>query len=285
MKILLTGSGGQLAQALLPCLHSQGYEVHGVDHAQCDITVPDLIETVFSAVKPAAVINCAAYNQVDRAEAEPAAAFAVNACGPLYLARACKAHGATLLHISTNYVFDGASNQPYRETDCPRPLSVYAASKLSGENLAQSHWERCYIVRTTGLYGLAGRTTRQGNFVETMLRLAAAGNDIRVVNDQWLTPTAAADLAPALVRLLASNRFGIYHLTNSGSTTWFDFARAIFDQAGLSPRLLPVSSQEYRVAARRPAYSVLANAAWNALGFPALPPWQNALPHYFAARN
>ncbi len=284
MKILLTGAAGQLAHDLLPCLQSQGHQVHACDHAQCDITQPGDIHRIFTHFAPDAVINCAAYNQVDRAESDPSAAFAVNALGPLHLARACSEHGAVLLHLSTNYVFDGVSSRPYHELDCPRPLSVYAASKLSGEHLARSHCERCYIVRTTGLYGLAGRTTRQGNFVETMLRLAASGRDIRVVNDQWLTPTAAADLAPALARLLTTNRFGTYHLTNSGSTTWFDFARAIFDRAGFSPRLQPVSSQDFAAAARRPAFSVLANTAWETAGFPALPPWQDALSSYLKAR-
>lgn len=284
MKILLTGAGGQLAQDLLPCLQSSGHQVHACDHAQCDITQPGGLERIFASLAPDAVINCAAYNQVDRAESEPSAAFAVNASGPMHLAQACREHGAILLHVSTNYVFDGASSRPYHELDCPRPLSVYAASKLSGEYLAQAHCERCYIVRTTGLYGIAGRATRQGNFVETMLRLAAAGRDIRVVNDQWLTPTSTADLAPALARLLTTNRFGIYHLTNSGAATWFDFAHAIFAHAGLSPRVQPISSQQFAAAARRPAYSVLANAAWESAGFPALPPWQSALAAYFMAR-
>jgi dTDP-4-dehydrorhamnose reductase len=233
------------------------------------------------------VINCAAYNFVDRAESEPETAFAVNAWGARAMAESCRQLGCVLVHFSSDYVFGLVQNRatPYAENDAPGPESVYGLSKLAGEYFVRALCPRHFVIRTCGLYGVWGSGGKGGNFVETMLRLAGQGKRLRVVVDQVCTPSYTVDVAAATVDLVHTTHYGLYHLTNAGSCSWHEFASAIFEQAGVQADLSPISSREYGAAARRPGYSVLAPAAYTAIGRPALRPWQEALACYLRERQ
>lgn len=277
MRFVLFGATGQLGRQLHRRLPG---EVIVVDRHQVDLSRPGDLPSLLDALAPDAVVNCTAYNFVDRAEAEPDAAFAVNAWAVRALARWCGATGRLLVHFSTDHVFglDAARATPYAEDDAPGPVSVYGVSKLAGEYLIRGLCPRHLIVRTCGLYGVRGQGGK-GNFVETMLRLAAEGRPIRVVADQVCTPTAAADLADATVRLIADGAVGLFHRTNAGGCSWHEFAAAIFELAGVPvcPEAIPTSA--YPTPARRPAYSVLASR------LPPLRPWRVALADYLATRT
>ena len=283
MRILLTGAGGQLAHDLKASLG--GETLVALTRAELDITDAPAVRAALVRHRPDCLINAAAYNRVDDAEAEPAAAFAANAGGVENLARAAANAGAVLVHFSTDYVFDGAKRAPYIETDAPNPLSLYARSKRAGEEAVQRYCEKYFLLRTCGLYGAAGSRSKGGNFVERMLRLAADGKPLRVVNDQVLTPTSTRDLAEKLLPLLRTRRYGLYHMTNTGECSWYDFAQEIFQRAGLAAELEPVSSAAFAAWARRPPYSVLDNAAYRAAGFADFRPWQEALADYLKQRR
>ncbi|MBI4892375.1 MAG: dTDP-4-dehydrorhamnose reductase, partial [Acidobacteria bacterium] len=212
-------------------------------------------------------------------------AFAANAFGPRNLALAAKAEGATLVHFSTDYVFDGPPRTPYVESDLPCPRSVYGASKVAGELLVQASCSKSFIFRVCGLYGYAGSRDKGSNFVETMLSLGGQGKSLKVVNDQFLTPTPTLDIVEAVLPVIASKKYGLYHLTSEGACSWFDFAAAIFEEAGLEVDLSPVSSEFYKTSAPRPAYSVLENRALKMAGFADLPPWRAGLRRYIQGRS
>jgi len=199
------------------------------------------------------------------------------------LAAVCAHARATLVHFSTDYVFGGERSEPWLETDRPNPLSVYGTSKLAGEYLALSATERVFVVRTCGLFGHAGSSGKGGNFVETMLRKATAGESIRVVNDQTLTPTATADLARVLRQLVLTNAFGLYHMTCEGECSWYEFTQGIFELAGLKADLSPVSSTAFASPVKRPSYSVLSKRKLAALGL-SMPHWRDALAGYLSHR-
>lgn len=278
MRIVVIGAGGQLGTALQACLTG---EVIPLMHAQIEITDPASIDAALSAAGPDCVINCAAYNLVDRAEDEPDAAKAINAVGPTNLAGWCESAGATLVHVSTDYVFGGNAHQtrPFSETDDPAPNCAYAASKLSGENLVAAACPKHFVVRTCGLYGNAS-TAGKGNFVKTMRRLAKEGKELSIVNDQHCTPSYAVDIAGAIARLIQTEEYGLYHATNTGGTTWYQFACEIFRLSDLHPSIRPVTSTEYPQKAKRPAYSVLDCRKLTALIGGPLPAWQDALARY-----
>jgi dTDP-4-dehydrorhamnose reductase len=280
----VVGAAGQLGRDLCPRLAG---EVVALTRDRVDLTRPDTVRAALTETRPDVVYNCAAYNFVDRAEAEPEAAFAVNAWGVRELAAVCRDLGCTLVHFSTDYVFglDEGRAVPYREADAPGPVGVYGLSKLAGEYLVRALCPRHLVIRTCGLYGVWGSGGKGGNFVETMLRLAGQGRLVRVVADQVCTPSAAADVAAATVALVGAGRPGLYHLTNAGSCSWHDFAAAIFELAGVKADLTPITSREYGAAARRPGYSVLASAAYEALGLPPLRPWRAALAAYLEERR
>jgi len=284
MKIVVLGSGGQLGRDLTPRLPG---DVLPWTRAEADLTRPRELRAALAAARPDVVVNCAAYNLVDRAESTPEDAFAVNAWGVRDLAAACRDLDCTLVHFSTDYVFgrDAGRRTPWAETDAPGPCSVYGLSEWVGERLVRESCPRHFVVRTCGLYGVWGSGGKGGNFVETMLRLAGQGKPLRVVTDQTCTPTYTADLAAAVAALLPTGRYGLYHLTNAGACTWHEFAAAIFELAGVAADLTPISSAQYGAAARRPAYSVLANAAYAAAGLPPLRPWREALAAYLGERN
>src|SRR5262245_30121862 len=284
MRTLVLGAGGQLGRDLLPRLPG---EAVAADRARADLTRPESLASCLDEVRPGVVVNCAAYNFVDRAEAEPEAAFAVNAWGVRALAVECGRRGLTLVHFSTDYVFglDAGRRTPYREDDAPGPVSVYGLSKLVGEYLVQSICPRHLIIRTCGLYGAWGSGGKGGNFVETMLRLASAGKPLRVVHDQVCTPSYTADVAEAALALVRTGRYGLYHLRNEGSCSWYEFAGGIFELVGMKAELTPISSGEFGAAARRPGYSVLGMGALEALGLPPPRPWREALAAYLIERG
>jgi dTDP-4-dehydrorhamnose reductase len=284
MKILLIGATGQLGQDILRCW--SGDEIVPVTHETLDIADGGRVDALVGSTRPDCIINTAAFHRVDACEDEVQRTFEVNVCGVVNLARAAERAGAILVQFSTDYVFDGAKNQPYVETDHANPLSTYAMSRLAGEWVARHYCSRCFIVRTCGLYGLAGRTTKLGNFVETMLKMAAAGKAIRVVSDQIVTPTSTLDLAEKLALLVKKGApFGLYHMTNTGQCSWYQFAAEIFRLFGLPADLSPSTSAAFGAKARRPGYSVLDNLAVRNAGIPEFRSWQDALADYARVRQ
>lgn len=283
-RYVLIGAAGQLGSDLVRTFEGRG-TLLPLTHQQIDILEPAAAAQTLTALRPTHVINTAAWNLVDRAEDEPRAAFALNADAVGALAAVCDRLGATLVHFSTDYVFDGAKRAPYVEDDTPNPLSAYGESKLAGERLARERCPRAVVVRVAALFGIAKSSGKGGtNFVETMLRAAAAGRPLRVVADQVTGPSYTLDVARAVWRLVAAPP-GLYHVSGGGETTWLDFAREIFRHEGLTPALTGVSAAEFGARARRPAYSVLAHRALRALGHPEPPPWREGLAAYLAERR
>lgn len=278
MRIAVIGAYGQLGSDLVPAL---GDGAIPLGHADVELTDPASIAAALGNRQPSHVVNCAAYNLVDKAEEEPEAAFHVNAFGTRNLAQWCARSNVVLMHISTDYVFglDPERRTPWFESDAAGPVSAYGASKLAGEQFVRSICPRHFVVRTCGLYG-KNAARGKGNFVETMLRLGRERPELKIVSDQRCTPTSTADLAIALAKLVRSDAFGLYHATNSGECSWFEFASEIFRRAKLPVKTLPVPAADYGAKARRPDYSVLeCSKLANAIGGP-LPPWQDALARY-----
>jgi dTDP-4-dehydrorhamnose reductase len=284
MRIAVLGAPGQLGRDLVPRLPG---EVVPLIRADIDLTKPETIGPKLDAIRPDVVVNCAAYNFVDKAEAEPEAAFNVNAFGVRRLALACKGIGAKLVHVSTDYVFglDTSRTTPWAETDAPGPVSAYGESKLAGEHFALATDPGNLVVRTCGLYGVWGAGGKGGNFVETMLRLAGTGKPVRVVTDQRCTPSATTDVAGAIAELIRSNATGLVHATNAGDCSWFEFAAEIFRRAGRAVEMIPITSAEFGAAARRPPYSVLSNDTLHRIGAAPLPHWSDAISNYLKTRE
>ena len=254
-KILVTGSNGQLAQCLKDVVkHQDELDVDFRDLTGLDITNKQQLSSYFSKFKLDYCINCAAYTAVDLAEEQSDLAYAVNSEGPKNLALICKEYQVKLVHISTDFVFDGQQRTPYSETDAPNPLSVYGASKLQGERNIQDVMENYFIVRTSWLYSEYGK-----NFMKTMLKLSETRDQISVVSDQIGSPTYAGDLAEGLIKIVLSSSisYGIYHYSNGGIVSWYDFAVEIFKQLGKTIEVKPIKTKDYPTAAKRPKYSVL----------------------------
>lgn len=277
-RIAIIGAGGQLGGALASRLGSRAVPL---THADIEIADSASVVAALDRTQPDAVINAAAYNFVDAAETDPVPAFRGNAIGPGCLAQACASRDIPLLHVSTDYVFGGDAlrRAPYIEADCPAPLSVYGVSKAAGEQLVRAMAPRHFIVRTCGLYGRPPATGK-GNIVETIRRLAAERDELQVVNDQRCTPTSVADLAAALVELIATDAYGSYHATNAGDCTWFEFAQEIVRLLGLATRVMPTTTANFPRPARRPAYSVLDGSRLTAVIGKVQRPWREALAEY-----
>ncbi|NES70988.1 MAG: dTDP-4-dehydrorhamnose reductase [Okeania sp. SIO2D1] len=261
MKILLTGINGQLGHQLQPLLTNIG-EVTAVGRENLDLADSNAISQIISQVKPEIIVNAAAYTAVDKSENEPELAHAVNSIAPGIMATEAKKLGATLIHISTDYVFDGTQSTPYTETDPTNPLGIYGKSKLAGEKAIRETEANHIIIRTAWVYGVYGK----GNFVKTMLRVGKDREELRVVYDQVGCPTWTGDLAEAIAQIiphLNSETYGTYHYTNSGAISWYDFAMTIFEEAkqlGFPlevKRVVPITTAEYPTPAKRPAFSVL----------------------------
>jgi dTDP-4-dehydrorhamnose reductase len=287
MRYAVLGAAGQLGRDLCPRLTGDVVPLSRSVTPAVDLARPESLRLIFDEVRPDVIVNCAAYNFVDRAETEPEAAFAVNGWGVRELARLCGERDCLLVHFSTDYVFglDAARRQPWRESDAPGPVSVYGLSKLAGEYMVRALCPRHVVIRTCGLYGVWGSGGKGGNFVETMLRVASQGKPLRVVDDQTCTPSYTVDVAEATVALLKTGRMGLYHLINSGSCTWYELARTIFELSGLSVNLTPISSRDYPVPARRPSYSVLDLAGLREAGLASPRPWREALAAYLQERQ
>jgi dTDP-4-dehydrorhamnose reductase len=284
-RAIVFGASGQLGVELCGELRRRGFEVAAFERAQLDITDPEKVERAVAEFDPSAVFNSAAYNQVDISEKEPLAAMQANGVAVRNLALACRQNDARLVHFSTDYVFDGTLGRPYTENDAVHPLGAYAVSKLAGELYAQAYLDRPLIVRTSGVYGPGGLHTARGNFPELMLRLAREGKPIRVVEDHVASPTYAPALASRSIDLLERDFDGIFHIGGGRAISWFDYARLIFDKAGVSADLRPTSEREYRTAARRPKFSALANGRMADCGIEPMPPLDRAVEMYLAARN
>ncbi|MCL4796836.1 MAG: dTDP-4-dehydrorhamnose reductase [Bryobacteraceae bacterium] len=284
-KLAIFGAAGQLGQELDKEFKARGYEIRSWDRASVDIADAAAVEQAIAAFDPAVVVNAAAYNQVDVAEKEPVAAFQVNALAVRSLAVACRQTGAQLVHFSTDYVFDGRTTRPYRETDPTHPLGAYAVSKLAGELYAQAYLEDPLIIRTSGVFGPGGLRTARGNFIELMLRLASSGHPIRVVEDHAASPTYAPALAQRTVELVEKNASGVVHCGGGTAISWYDYARLIFEAAGMKPELRPTDEREYRTPARRPRYSALDNSLLESLGVTPMPPLEEAIRTYLNLRN
>ena len=286
MKMLLTGVQGQVGSALLPLLPVLGTVV-GLDRTHLDLADPDAVRAAVLAHRPQVILNAAAYTAVDRAETEPGLAHAVNAVAPGILAETARHIGAALIHYSTDYVFDGSASRPYTETDTPHPLGVYGQSKWQGEQAVLASGAPALVLRTSWVYSLHGR-----NFLRTMLRLGKERDSLQVVDDQWGAPTWAGSLARATTHILhqaleagdfhafLEQHSGIYHMTNGGATTWFDFARAIFAlRPECTARVTPIPASAWPSPARRPANSRLDNRKLLEHFHCRLPDWEDALQH------
>lgn len=279
-SIVIAGSKGMLAHAVKIQLQKRNLSFTGVDADTHDLTKRDDVQRLFRETKPTLLINCAAFTNVDKCEEVPELANAVNGHAVGTLAELSKEYGTKLVHISTDFVFDGSATYPYRPTDTPAPLSEYGRSKLLGEQLLQQHNPPGWIIaRTAWLYGPNGNC-----FPQTMLNAARAGKTLRVVNDQHGCPTFTYDLAEALLTLVDANASGIFHLVNSGKTTWFGFTQAIFQEFGVTADLGPQTSAEYKKikpnSAHRPAWSVLDNSDYTRATGKQLRDWREGLREY-----
>jgi dTDP-4-dehydrorhamnose reductase len=275
VKALVLGSAGQLGRELCERLGDELAWACGRD--ALDVTDERAVAALVARVGPDVVWNATAYNRVDAAEAEPERAFAVNALAPRAMALAAREAGALLVHVSTDYVFDGALTRPYREDDTAHPLSVYGASKLAGEGHVLASGAEALVVRTSGVLGRRGSAQKGGSFVDRILAQARAGKPLRVVADQVFAPTEAGELAGALVALVRLGARGLCHVTNQGACSWHELATAALAAAGLERPVEAITTAELRLPARRPAYSVLDNSRGRALGLPPLRPWKDAL--------
>jgi dTDP-4-dehydrorhamnose reductase len=284
LRAVVFGASGQLAVELVRELKARGYAVTSLTRADVDIADGAAVERALAQVDPQVVFNAAAYNQVDVAEQEPQAAFLVNGLAVRNLALACRQVDARLVHFSTDYVFDGAARHPYAEDDPTHPLGAYAVSKLAGELYARAYLD-ALVVRTSGVFGPGGLTTARGNFVELMLRLAASGKPIRVVEDHVASPTFAPLLAARTIDLVDRGQSGVFHVGGGTPISWFQFARLIFEAAKLQPVLLATNEREYRTAARRPKYSALSNAKMERVGLEPMPALPEVLAMYFEQRE
>jgi dTDP-4-dehydrorhamnose reductase len=275
LKALITGGGGQLASDLQALL---GDEAVSLSHAELDICDRAQVDRAFDELEPDVVFNCAAFHNVDECERRPDSAWITNVRAVMELAR----RGAKLVHLSTNYVFDGRRPEPYAEDDLPAPRSAYALTKLAGEYAALAYGHDALVVRSSGLYGFAGNASKGGNFVQRMLTRARTSGQLRMVADQRLQPTFTADLADALVDAVRRDAGGLVHLTNSGDCSWLEFTRAIVENAGLDVPIEPAQTVIEPGGVDRPLNGVLARPRAEELGLPPLRPWREALDDYMA---
>jgi len=276
MKVLVTGAGGMLGRDIVLAAGNAGHDVVGFGHTELDVADSGAVSAKLELERPDIVVNCAAWTDVDGAEDAEEAAMAVNGRGAGNVAAAAAAAGASVVYVSSDYVFDGAKGDPYVETDQPAPLSAYGRTKLAGEEATAAANKRHFVVRSSWLFGIAG-----SNFVETMMRLASTQNEVLVVRDQVGSPTYTWHLAYGVVRLIEGIEFGIHHMAAAGACSWYEFAREIFEQAKVECRVLSATTEMLGRPAPRPAYSALASQREHAIE---LPPWADGLAAYLSQR-
>ncbi|HKT50339.1 MAG TPA: dTDP-4-dehydrorhamnose reductase [Candidatus Angelobacter sp.] len=281
MRVAVIGGNGQLGEDVAAAFAAEGDEVKSLTHQDLEVSSEESVARSLDAIRPKIVINTAAFHHVEKCETEPAAAFAANAVGARNVARASHSLGATLFHISTDYVFDGLKQSPYTEEDPAKPLNVYANSKLAGEYFVRAENPRHFVVRVSGLYGLHPcRAKGNLNFVELMLKLSRERDELRVVNDEFVTPTPTVEVARQLVGLSRTSDYGLYHATSEGSCSWYEFAKAIFELSGTRVKLEPARPGEFPIKVARPKYSVLENAALKRNGRNVFEHWRKGLERY-----
>lgn len=281
MRGLVFGGAGQLGTAIQTNWHD--WEIVAPARADVDIEDTQAVQRAIHDARADAVINCAAFHNVDLCEAEPERAMAVNAVAVEHMARACDAAGSAFVTISTDYVFDGKTDRPYAETDEPHPISAYGASKLEGERRVALVNTRALVVRTCGVYGTRPSSTKGYTFVDRILAQAAAGEPIRVVADVTASPTYSGDLADMLAALLQQRRTGLYHACNAGAVSWYEFACEALRQAGVQREIEPLSADAWKAVAKRPKYSALSSALVESFGIPA-PSWEEGVARYLRER-
>jgi dTDP-4-dehydrorhamnose reductase len=279
MNVVIIGANGQLGTDLMRIFADVNPK--GLTHSDIEISDDRSVTSVLFSIQPELIINTAAYHKVEECEKNPGRSFEVNAVGAMNLARAADMLKSELLHISTDYVFDGKKRVPYRETDLPHPLNTYAVTKLAGEHYIQAHCPRYYVVRSSGLYGHNLCRAKGGSFIDKMLTLAKERKEVRVVRDEILTPTYTFHLAQQIRELVETHSYGVYHITNNGFCSWYEFAQEIFRLAGIAVAVTPTTSKEFASPVKRPGYSVLENAALQTLGIDHMPDWKESLAHYF----
>lgn len=275
MKVLVTGVKGQLGYDVVKDLKKRGHEPIGVDREEMDLMNNDAIREFIMNTRPEAIIHCAAYTAVDKAEEEVEVCYQVNAEATKVIAECAKELDITLIYISTDYVFDGTKEGEYVETDVPNPINVYGASKLLGEQYVQHLLEKYYIVRISWVFGENGN-----NFIKTMHRLGLERDELNIIHDQIGSPTYTADLAPLLVDMMETNKYGIYHATNEGFCSWYEFANEIFKQGAIEVKINPITTDQYPTAAKRPMNSRMSKTKIVEFGFKPLVTWKDALKEY-----
>jgi len=283
MKIALIGTTGQLGSDLFNNLDRSTTSI--LNFPDFDITQSESVKKSLHKLNPTIVINTASFNRVDECEEFPQQAIDVNAWGVRTLSQVCSDLGATLVHFSTDYVFDGRTNKPYTEKDSPNPLNVYGQTKLDGEHFIRGLIDKHFLIRTCGLFGEAGCWGKGYNFVDAMVRASEKNQSIQVVNNQTVTPTSTAELSERVIELIKTQEFGLFHMTNAGQCTWYEFAQMIFDLMGRDVDLIPVDSDEYGSAAVRPAFSVLDNSKARSLGLTPFSHWTKALEVYMKTKG
>lgn len=280
MKIAIIGSNGQLGSDLVE-VFSRRHDVIRLTHADIDIADFVQVRTVIETIKPDVIVNTAAAHNVPKCEEDPGSAYQINGIGSLNLAKVSNEVKSVLVHYSTDYVFDGAKKAPYVEQDATNPLNVYAVTKVAGEHFIRNYAERGYIVRVSGIYGKIPCRAKGGNFVTTMVRLAKEKPEVKVVNDEILTPTSTLNIAEnSLVLIEQRPDYGIYHMTNEGECSWYEFAREIFSVLKLPTPLFETSVTQMSVPVKRPFYSVLDNKALKNAGLNIMPHWKQALHNF-----
>lgn len=284
MRIAVIGSDGQLGMDVCQEFEQSGDEVHRLGHTQVEIASSESVQDIVSKIGPDVVVNTAAFHQVEQCEQDPTKAFAINALGTRNVSATAARLGAIMIHVSTDYVFDGCKGTPYVEKDLPQPLNVYGNTKLAGEYFVSTASPRYFVLRTSALYGKHPCRAKGGlNFVELMRKLANEGKEIRVVDSEIVTPTATSELARQMVKLSRCDAFGLYHATAEGGCSWYQFAKEIFDLTGTEARLQIANPADFPAKVRRPKYSVLENAGLKSIGMNVLRPWQDGLKDYLAA--
>lgn len=286
MNVAIIGANGQLGADLVAAFSQNEDTVHALTHAQIEISDLDSVSRVLQGLQPQVVVNAAAMHHVENCERDPQKAFAINAIGARNLAAVSRDLDAVLVHVSTDYVFDGKKNTPYVEEDIPLPLNAYGITKLAAEHFVRATTEKYFVVRTSGLYGKSPCRAKGGlNFIELMLKLARERGEVRVVDSEFVSPTSTAELAQQIVRLSRSNSYGLYHATAEGSCSWYEFARQIFAITDTPVRLHVAAPNEFPAKVARPAYSVLENGALKNGGLNLFAPWQIGLQLYLKQRD